>query len=109
MTRDEVVALCEGSDIEYAEVGSDFEHGAGMIFRWKNAPKETENEEVHVRSDALEGMTGPQLRKLVINGRDVVHITRIVGYFSHVQNWNKSKLGELKDRQAGNYSISEAR
>ncbi|OIN96665.1 hypothetical protein AUJ66_05600 [Candidatus Desantisbacteria bacterium CG1_02_38_46] len=26
-------------------------------------------------------------------------ITRIVGYFSKVNNWNKSKLAELKDRQ----------
>ena len=32
-------------------------------------------------------------------------MTRIVGYFSQVKNWNKSKIGELKDRQAGNYNI----
>ena len=28
-------------------------------------------------------------------------VTRIVGYYSRVSNWNKSKIGELKDRQAG--------
>lgn len=33
------------------------------------------------------------------------HVTRIVGYFSKVENWNKSKLGELRDRQQGNYKI----
>jgi len=36
---------------------------------------------------------------------DVYGITRIVGYFSRVSNWNKSKLGELKDRHKGNYSL----
>jgi ribonucleoside-triphosphate reductase len=33
-------------------------------------------------------------------------VTRIVGYFSRVANWNKSKLGELKDRHRGNYSVA---
>ncbi len=34
---------------------------------------------------------------------DVYGVTRIVGYFSRINNWNKSKIGELKDRQRGNY------
>jgi ribonucleoside-triphosphate reductase len=38
--------------------------------------------------------------------KDVDAITRIVGYFSRVANWNKSKLGELKDRHRGNYSVA---
>jgi ribonucleoside-triphosphate reductase len=37
---------------------------------------------------------------------NVYGITRIVGYFSRITNWNKSKLGELKDRHRGNYSVS---
>jgi ribonucleoside-triphosphate reductase len=36
----------------------------------------------------------------------VYGMTRVVGYFSRVHNWNKSKLGELKDRQRGNYSVA---
>jgi ribonucleoside-triphosphate reductase len=40
-------------------------------------------------------------------GSPEVHgLTRIVGYFSRVSNWNKSKHGELKDRQKGNYSVA---
>ena len=35
------------------------------------------------------------------------HITRIVGYYSRVENWNKSKHSELADRQKGDYYISE--
>jgi ribonucleoside-triphosphate reductase len=37
--------------------------------------------------------------------RNVYGITRIVGYFSRISNWNKSKLGELRDRHRGNYSL----
>ena len=37
----------------------------------------------------------------------MIHLTRIVGYYSRVQNWNRSKLAELADRQAGTYGISE--
>ncbi len=33
----------------------------------------------------------------------VYGVTRIVGYYSRVQNWNKSKIGELNDRHDGNY------
>jgi len=39
--------------------------------------------------------------------QNVYGMTRIVGYFSRVSNWNKSKLGELKDRGRGNYSVAE--
>lgn len=37
---------------------------------------------------------------MVIDG-----ITRIVGYFSKISNWNKSKIGELHDRRKGNYAV----
>jgi hypothetical protein len=30
-----------------------------------------------------------------------------VGYFSQVQNWNRSKVEELRDRHKGTYSIPE--
>jgi|GEM_PF-539987 len=35
------------------------------------------------------------------------HMSRIVGYYSKVKNWNKSKLGELRDRKAGDYSLGD--
>jgi hypothetical protein len=34
-------------------------------------------------------------------------VTRIVGYYSRVQNWNKSKIGELRDRQEGQYGTGK--
>jgi len=36
----------------------------------------------------------------------VYGITRIVGYYSRVNNWNPSKLAELRDRQRGNYKLA---
>jgi hypothetical protein len=36
------------------------------------------------------------------------HITRIVGYYSELQNWNASKKAELRDRHNGSYGVPEA-
>jgi hypothetical protein len=36
------------------------------------------------------------------------HMTRVVGYYSRTENWNPSKLGELKDRRAGDYALAES-
>lgn len=37
---------------------------------------------------------------------DVYGVTRIVGYYSKITNWNKNKIGELKDRRSGNYKVN---
>jgi len=34
---------------------------------------------------------------------NVIGISRVVGYFSVIDNWNKSKKEEFKQRQRGNY------
>ncbi len=42
----------------------------------------------------------------VLNGRNNIVLkgyTRIVGYYSGISNWNKSKIGELRDRANGQY------
>jgi hypothetical protein len=33
------------------------------------------------------------------------HVTRIVGYYSNLRSWNRSKLAELRDRHRGNYGV----
>lgn len=35
------------------------------------------------------------------------HITRIVGYYAYLDNWNRSKIAELADRRLGNYDVLE--
>jgi hypothetical protein len=37
--------------------------------------------------------------------RVMTHVTRIVGYYSMIHNWNRSKVAELHDRQRGNYAL----
>ena len=39
-------------------------------------------------------------------GNILKHMSRIVGYYSRIENWNKSKIGELKDRHLGNYRLN---
>ncbi len=51
----------------------------------------------------------PTLRDLALGKKDIAplyHVTRIVGYYSRIENWNKSKLGELADRRRGNYAVA---
>ena len=59
----------------------------------------------HFPPEAIEKNSWGKLVKEIIQGKDVYHVTRIVGYFSRVHNWNSSKIGELKDRQKGRYRI----
>ncbi|MDR2391210.1 MAG: anaerobic ribonucleoside-triphosphate reductase [Planctomycetota bacterium] len=47
--------------------------------------------------DVLIGRREPQVLQ---------HMTRVVGYFSRIENWNKSKIGELKDRHKGDYAVA---
>jgi hypothetical protein len=36
-------------------------------------------------------------------------VTRIVGYYSRINNWNKSKIGELQDTHKGDYSVGKTK
>ena len=59
----------------------------------------------HYIPQAIEDNNWQTLRSQVVQGKDVHQVSRIVGYFSRIQNWNKSKLSELKDRHKGDYKI----
>lgn len=59
----------------------------------------------HFTKQAIEDNDWAMLNRQIIQGKDVYHISRVVGYYSNIQNWNKSKVGELQDRHAGNYKI----
>lgn len=63
-------------------------------------------------SDAIEPdtVTWPLLCDILTGVREPValyHMTRVVGYYSRVENWNKSKIGELRDRHQGKYALDE--
>ena len=38
---------------------------------------------------------------------NVYGVSRVVGYYSKINNWNKSKLAEFKSRQKGNYKLKD--
>lgn len=49
------------------------------------------------------------LREVIAGEREpnvLYHMARVVGYYSRVENWNRSKLGELRDRHRGNYQVA---
>ncbi len=39
---------------------------------------------------------------------NVYGMSRVVGYYSIIENWNDSKKAELRDRQNGSYKLSSA-
>lgn len=39
--------------------------------------------------------------------KNVYGMSRVVGYFSRIDNWNPSKSAEFKDRQNGIYDVPE--
>lgn len=41
------------------------------------------------------------------SGVAVHHMSRVVGYFSRIESWNPSKIGELRDRRLGSYRLRE--
>jgi hypothetical protein len=52
--------------------------------------------------DVLEGVLAGRRRAQVMK-----HVTRIVGYYSSMNNWNGSKLAERRDRARGNYRVAD--
>jgi hypothetical protein len=50
------------------------------------------------------------LRSVLVGYRDAIimtQVTRIVGYYSQINNWNRSKKAELADRHKGSYGLFE--
>ena len=52
----------------------------------------------HITCEALEKLDLKTLGAATSHGKDVDHITRVTGYFSHTSRFNKGKQAELKDR-----------
>ena len=49
------------------------------------------------------------IRQVIAGQREpnvLYHMSRIVGYYSRIENWNRSKIGELRDRHRGNYQVA---
>ena len=76
-------------------------------YRKAQAAQFTVSPEFTICKDCRKMTRGLKDRCGYCSSGDVYGVTRVVGYFSRIGNWNKSKLGELKDRRRGNYSLSK--
>lgn len=82
------------------EIDGETEKGLKILNHRLHCAKEVSMEGI------LNQRPGPLVEALSTGVKDKLYgITRIVGYYSRTTNWNKSKLGELKDRHKGNYSV----
>lgn len=69
-------------------------------FRNKHLPFYANNPDSCTRIDnhLLKTLPSSEILREINRGLEVEHITRITGYYTKVSQWNKGKLGELKDR-----------
>ena len=85
-------------DLEGVDFGPD-----GVIIRCLTTKQKTQ-----IGLDAVENSDWGVLRDVLVGKREpqaLRHMTRVVGYYSMTDNWSKSKIGELKDRIRGSYSL----
>ena len=95
MTMDiqEFVGFLE-SEPDHFELAVGPHEGRNGIFV-KNKTFETQT---HFTDEVIGKM---ELRDLVVathHGRNIEQMTRVTGYFSKIDGWNKGKVGELKER-----------
>ncbi|MEA1928707.1 MAG: anaerobic ribonucleoside-triphosphate reductase [Candidatus Auribacterota bacterium] len=76
---------------------------------WENtrAAQLTISPEFTICEDCGKVTRGLQTSCGACHSENVYGLSRVVGYFSRIDNWNLSKHGELADRQAGKYSPVE--
>ena len=57
---------------------------------------------IHITPEAIEQYDWQTIQKQL---PDLTYVTRVVGYFSQINNWNISKQAELQDRHKGDYLV----
>jgi ribonucleoside-triphosphate reductase len=104
-------SLIESGAIIHAFIGEEKPQALSVLNliekTWKNTKcaQITISPEFTVCNDCNRMVRGLKDSCLRCNSSNVYGVTRIVGYYSRIPNWNKSKIGELKDRHKGNYSV----
>ena len=107
-------AMIESGAIIHAFVGEELPPAASILNLVRKTFKQTQTAQLTISPEfticqACHHMgIGLTDQCSVCNSTQVYGLTRIVGYFSRITNWNKSKIGELRDRQNGNYVLRPA-
>lgn len=84
-------------------------HVVELAFRLTQSAQITFSPEFTYCLDCGHGERGLKDRCTACGSGNVVGETRVVGYFSRIQNWNKSKrYGELVARHKGRYGVETA-
>jgi len=88
--KDANIAICE----------AEYKGKRGFAFRDDSLPYFQNRKEACEFSslEDLHKMSIDDFKKRLFQGLRVEGITRITGYFTKTNNWNKGKLGELRDR-----------
>jgi ribonucleoside-triphosphate reductase (formate) len=104
--------MIESGAIIHAFVGEERPHWQAIAGLIERVYKETQSAQVVVSPEftycnlCQHQATGIKDKCPSCGCTDVDAMTRVVGYYSKVKNWNKSKSeGELPARQAGKYSV----
>jgi len=108
-------SIIESGAITHAFIGEERPSAEAIAELMRNTFYRTQSAQVTVSPEFTYcNSCGHQARGLLekcpaCNSANVVGEARVVGYFSKVQNWNKSKrFGELVARHQGNYAIDTA-
>jgi ribonucleoside-triphosphate reductase len=108
-------AMIESGAITHCFVGEERPDADAILHLMKEVFFRTQSAQVCISPEfTFCGACNHQTRGLLercpeCGSEDVVGETRVVGYFSKIQNWNKSKrYGELLARHAGKYNIMTA-
>ncbi|AKJ64561.1 anaerobic ribonucleoside-triphosphate reductase [Kiritimatiella glycovorans] len=108
-------SLIESGAITHAFVGEERPAPESVAALMKKVFFETQSAQVTISPEftycnyCRHNMRGLKESCESCGSEDVVGETRVVGYFSKIQNWNKSKrYGELVARQRGQYAVETA-
>lgn len=90
--------------------------GEVFVIRDHNKPEGIEGAYVEVSIDEVISKVisidkAQEFVSVIQNDRKpvVLHgVTRIVGYYSKLTSWNRSKIGEIRDRAAGTYGVDSS-
>ncbi len=89
------------------EVWEDKEH---FVLRDNKFPEDSEESHVFLPVSIVMEVDSLRILEVLHGDKSAIpmhNVTRIVGYYSRVHNWNKSKIGELRDRQHGRYGTDK--
>ncbi len=107
LLEDRLQGFCDAVEShDYLEIDGDIEGDSLATHQIKVLNHQMKTAYCITLEAILKQEPGDVIEALETGVRDKLYgITRIVGYYSRTSNWNKSKLGELKDRHRGDYSV----